>query len=306
MQAWRGCSKVKSKKKQRSQNGGLFFDQRDGREQALSIQEAKEIFKTAHQVLQDLTQETAQLAGAATSEMLSGIGRCDPWKLLFYLQIFLLMSCYVIWAISFIGPGVNFGGSLPLEHSSGAPLHGSESSSMREQCGELMSVSLCCLRPPALLPGHVRKAFKEFLSASVLVTTPCLLTLLKYLYSEKQSWWWDLKKLVCLALVAPAILFYVCYSLFNRSSRVSGLCYCTGVESELVCCASRNSWKYLQGKMSPTHQNTAFHSCPDWASQQLLISLSMHLHPVVSLKKKAKLKGKQLKEKLIKATLILL
>lgn len=69
---------MKSKKKQRSQNGGLFFDQRDGREQALSIQEAKEIFKTAHQVLQDLTQETAQLAGAATSEMLSGIGRCDP------------------------------------------------------------------------------------------------------------------------------------------------------------------------------------------------------------------------------------
>lgn len=85
----------------------------------------------------------------------------------------------------------------------------------------------------------------------------------------------------------------VCYSLFNRSSWVPSLCWCTGLKSELVCCASRYSWKYLQGKVSPPHQNTAFHSCPDWASRLLLISLSVHFHPVVFLKKKIKLKGKQ-------------
>lgn len=42
----------KQKKNQRSQSGGLLFDEGDGREQALSIQEAEEIFKTACQVLQ--------------------------------------------------------------------------------------------------------------------------------------------------------------------------------------------------------------------------------------------------------------
>lgn len=52
MQAWSGCWKMKSKKKQRSQSGGLLFDEGHGREQALSIQEAEEVFKTAHQVLQ--------------------------------------------------------------------------------------------------------------------------------------------------------------------------------------------------------------------------------------------------------------
>lgn len=53
VQAWRGCSDVKSKKKkQRNQNGGLLFDQGDDRGQALSIQEPKEIFKTTHHVLQ--------------------------------------------------------------------------------------------------------------------------------------------------------------------------------------------------------------------------------------------------------------
>lgn len=47
-----GLLKGVKQKKQRSQNGGLLFGQGDGREQALSIQEAKEIFKTARQVLQ--------------------------------------------------------------------------------------------------------------------------------------------------------------------------------------------------------------------------------------------------------------
>lgn len=42
----------KAKKRQRSQNGGLLFNWGDGRGQALSIQEAKESFKTACHILQ--------------------------------------------------------------------------------------------------------------------------------------------------------------------------------------------------------------------------------------------------------------
>lgn len=59
--------KQKSKKKQRGQNGGLLFDQGDDREQALSIEEAKEIFKTTSRLA--VTQETAELAGAVTAEI---------------------------------------------------------------------------------------------------------------------------------------------------------------------------------------------------------------------------------------------
>lgn len=40
--------KDEKQKKQRSQNKGILFNQGGGREQALSIQEVKEIFKTAH------------------------------------------------------------------------------------------------------------------------------------------------------------------------------------------------------------------------------------------------------------------
>lgn len=48
-------------------------------------------------------------------------------------------------------------------------------------------MSLCCLRPPALLPGNMKKGYNELLSALVLVTTPCLFTLLKHLDSENKA-----------------------------------------------------------------------------------------------------------------------
>lgn len=97
-------------------------------------------------------------------------------------------SLGVLRAVNFMGCRVNFGGSLLLEHPSGGPVHGGESSSVGEQCCGLMAVSLCCLGPPALLPGPVRKGYSELLSALVLVTAPCLLTLLKHLDSEEQNW----------------------------------------------------------------------------------------------------------------------
>lgn len=156
-----------------------------------------------------MTQETAELAGAATAEIIVRNTEWH-WKVWSMKAATLstdtsLMSYCVILAVSFISPRVIFGGRLPLEHPSGAPLDGSESISMGEQCFELMGVSLCCLRPPALLPGSVGKGYNELLSALVLVTTPCLLTLLKHLDSEKQSWWWDLKKL---KLLCPMLVFY--------------------------------------------------------------------------------------------------
>lgn len=207
-----GLLKGEKQKKQRSQNGRLLFSQGDGREQTLSIQEAKEIFKTARQVLQWSRKPHNWLGlrhQKQLSETLNSIGRCDLWNLLFYLQILLLMIYCVICSVSYISPGVNFGGSLPVEHPSGAPFHGSESSSVGEQCCELMWVSPCCLSPPALLPGKMRKAFNKLLSAVVLVTTPCLLTLLKYLYQKSKAGdetWRSCVKMVCLAQVDHAIL----------------------------------------------------------------------------------------------------
>lgn len=53
-------------------------------------------------------------------------------KAVFVLHILLLTSRYIISAVSFVGPRVGFGSSLPLEHPSAAPLHGSESSGVRE------------------------------------------------------------------------------------------------------------------------------------------------------------------------------
>lgn len=124
------------------------------------------------------------------------------------------MSYYVISAVSFIGPGVNFGGSLPLEHPSGAPLHGSGSSSVGEQCFELMWASLCCLRPPR--PPAWQREERVQWAAECLGT--CYNTLPTHTAEalgliEKYSWWWDLKKLklVCPAPVAPIILLiFVC------------------------------------------------------------------------------------------------
>lgn len=70
--------KQKSKKKQRGQNGGLLFNQGDDREQALSIQKAKEIFKNSTSRLA-VTQETAELAGAVTAEIVVRNGE-RRWK----------------------------------------------------------------------------------------------------------------------------------------------------------------------------------------------------------------------------------
>lgn len=74
------------------------------------------------------------------------------------------MSCYVTSAVSFIGPIVGFGGSLPLEHPSAATLHGSESSRVGEQCFELMCVGTVLFEPLALLPGTMKKGYSELLS----------------------------------------------------------------------------------------------------------------------------------------------
>lgn len=52
VQVWRGCSEVKSKKTAEEPKWRASLRQGDDRGQALSIQEAKEIFETAHHVLQ--------------------------------------------------------------------------------------------------------------------------------------------------------------------------------------------------------------------------------------------------------------
>lgn len=109
---------------------------------------------------------------------------------------------------------------------------------------------------------------------------------------EKYSWWWDLKKLklVCPAPVAPVILLiFVCVTacLIDLLSPWLVLVHWPKQWSCLLCFQ-----EFLKVLAEQNEQNTAFHSCPDWTSQQLLIPLSIHSHPVVSLKKTTKLKGK--------------
>lgn len=90
---------------------------------------AEEIFKTESKVLQWPRKRQNWLwVQKQPLETLNDTGRCDPWKMLFVLHILLLKSCYTVSSVSFIGPGVGFGGNLPVEHPSAAPLPGSESS----------------------------------------------------------------------------------------------------------------------------------------------------------------------------------
>lgn len=160
--------------------------------------------------------------------MLSGIGRCDPWKLLFYLQILLLVSYCVIRAVNFMGCRVNFGGSLLLEHPSGAPF----TWQWKQQCG--LTVLWADISEPVLFeaPGSPAWQCEERVQWAAECLGTCYSTLPAHtaeaLGLRRTKLVMRLEEtevsLPCAGGPCYFIDLCVCYSPSNRSSWVFSLC----------------------------------------------------------------------------------
>lgn len=156
----RDCLNVKRKKSRETKREGLC----PTKEMAKNRPALSRKWKSSSK--QQL-KSCSDLGNCKTGWVLRSIGRCHPWKLLFALHILLLTSCYIRSAGGLISPGSGFGGSLPLQHPSAAPLRGSERRQVEERWFELMRVDTVLFQPPALLPGTKKKGCTELLSWNV-------------------------------------------------------------------------------------------------------------------------------------------
>lgn len=133
------------------------------------------------------------------------------------------MSCYVIWAVSFIGPGENFGGNLPLEHPYVLQEH--LCIAVKEAVWGNSVVSWCewaCAvwgPQPSCLDTWGKLSRSSWVPWYLLQHPACS----HFWSTQKNKAGDDAWRSWCVQHWWPLLFYWffcVCYSLFNRSSRV--------------------------------------------------------------------------------------